>query len=68
MVGQNKLHTYAVKQVFSEQNFGFDDVTKCLQQIEIPDSLHMCLPCSELPYDTSTMVENSRENGEENMK
>ena len=37
---------------FSEKNTGFDDsldVTYCLQQIEMPDLLQMCAPCSELP-------------------
>ena len=30
---------------FSEKKIGYDDsfdVTKCLQQIEMPDSLHVC--------------------------
>ena len=45
MVAQNMLRTYDVKQVFSENNFGFNDsfdVTKCPQQIEMPDLLNMC--------------------------
>ena len=58
MVPQNMLRTYKVKYVFPEKNVGSDDsfdVTKCLQQIEIPDLLHMCAPCSELPSNISTM-------------
>ena len=38
------LHTYDAKQVFSEKIIGFHDsfdVTKCLQQIEMPELLHM---------------------------
>jgi len=31
------------------------DVTKCLQQSEIPDFLYMYAPCSELPSNISTM-------------
>ena len=54
MVAQNMLPMYDVKQVFSGKNFGFDDVSKCLQQIEIPDLFHMCKPCSELPSYIST--------------
>ena len=37
---------------------GYDDsfdVTKCLQQIEIPDVLHMCAQCFELPSSISTL-------------
>ena len=40
------------------QRIEFDDsfdVTKSLQQIEIPDLLHFCTPCSELPSNISTM-------------
>ena len=33
------------------------DVTKCLQQIEIPRLLHMCAPRSELPPNISSMVQ-----------
>ena len=32
---------------------GFDDSER---HIEIPDLLHMCAPCSELPSNTSIMV------------
>ena len=52
VVAQNMLRTYEVKEVFSEKNTRFDDsflISKCHQQIEIPDLLHMCTPCSELP-------------------
>ena len=58
MVAQNMLHAYDVKQVFSETFFGFDesfDVTKCLQQIETPDLLHMCAKANEQPSNTKTM-------------
>ena len=36
-----------------QKKIGFEnsvDVTKCIQQIEIPDLLNMCAPCSELPF------------------
>ena len=40
------LRTYDVNKVFfSEKKIGFDDsfdVTNCLQQIEMPDLLHVC--------------------------
>ena len=53
MVAQNMLRTYEVKCVFCEKKkSGLDDsfdVTKRLQYIEIPDLLHMCATCSELP-------------------
>ena len=56
MVSQNMLSTSEVKKVISgrEKKIGinyFIDVTKCLQQIEIPYLPYMCAPCSELPYD-----------------
>ena len=35
---------------------GTFDVTKCHQQIEIPDLLHMCAPCSELASNISTII------------
>ena len=41
------------------KKIGFDDsvdVTKCLEQIEMPELLHMCAPCYELPSNRSTMV------------
>ena len=44
MVAQKMLRMYDVRKVFSEKKVGFDDsfdVTKCLQQIEMPDLLHM---------------------------
>ena len=60
MVAQNMLHVYEVKQVFSEKKeIGSDDyvdVTKRIQQIEIPNLLHMCEPCSDIPSNISTMV------------
>ena len=40
MVAQNMLRTYEEKYVLLEQEKSFS-VTKCLQQIEIPDFLHM---------------------------
>ena len=43
IAAQNMLRTFDVK--FPKKIFGFDDsfdITKCLQQIEIPDLLHMC--------------------------
>ena len=45
MVAQNMLRTYEIKWVVSEKKSGFGnsfDVTKCLQQFEIHDLLHMC--------------------------
>ena len=45
MVAHFMLRTYDVNKVFSEKKIGFDDsfdVTKCLQQIEMPDLLHLC--------------------------
>ena len=48
MVAQNILRTFEEKEVCSETNFGFDgsfDVTKCHQQIEIPELFNMCAPC-----------------------
>ena len=45
--------------MFTRKNVGFDDsfdVTKCLQQIEIPDLINMCGTCYELPSKISTMV------------
>ena len=60
MVAQNMLRTYDVKQVILA-NVGFDnsfDVTKCLQQIEIPDLLCMCALWNEQPTNIETMVNN----------
>jgi len=37
MVVKNMLHMYDVKEVFFWKDFGFDDVTKCLQHIAMPD-------------------------------
>ena len=46
MVAQNMLRMYDVKKVFfRKKKIGFDDsfdVTKCLQQLEMPDLLHIC--------------------------
>ena len=45
MVAQFTLRTHEGKWVFSGKNTRFDDpfdVTKCLQQIEKPDLLHVC--------------------------
>ena len=58
-VTQSMLRTYEVKQVFSErEKIGFNDsaeVTECIQQIEIPNFLHMCAPCFELLSNNSTI-------------
>ena len=46
MAVEKMLRTNEVKEVFSEEKkIGFDnsfDVTKCLQQVERPDLLHVC--------------------------
>ena len=45
MVALNMSRTYDVKWVISKKRIGFDDffdVTECLQQIAIPNLLHMC--------------------------
>ena len=46
MVAHFKLRTYDVnKAIFRRKKIEFDDsfdVTKCLQQIEMPDLIHMC--------------------------
>ena len=58
MVAQTMLVTNKINRSLPKK-IGFDDsfdVTKCLQQIEIPDLLHMCAPCSELPSNISTML------------
>ena len=42
---EHASHVWCKIGLFREKNIGFDDsfdVTKCLQQIEIPDVLHMC--------------------------
>ena len=54
MVPKNMLRTYEVKWVFSKRKLLFSDVTKCLQQFEIPDLFHICAPCSELPSNIHT--------------
>ena len=44
---------------FPRKKIGFDlsvDLTKCPQQIVIPDLLHMCATCSGLPSNISTMA------------
>ena len=41
------------------KKIGFDesfDVTKYCQQIEIPNLIQVCAPCSELPFNISTKV------------
>ena len=46
--------------IFREEKFDDSfDVTKCLQQFEMPDVWHMSAPCSELPSTISTMGENN---------
>ena len=55
------LRTFKVKLVFFNKIFRFDDsfvVTKCFQQIKIPDLLHVCAPCTELPSNISTTPSN----------
>ena len=45
MVAHFTLRTYDVDTGFFRKKIGFDysfDVTKCLQQIEMPDLLHLC--------------------------
>ena len=42
-----------------QKNIKFNDyvdVTECLWQIEIPDILHVCAQCSELPSNIGTMM------------
>ena len=59
MVAHNMVRTSEIKNVFSEKKSGFDDsfdVTKCIKQPEMPDLLHMCEPCSELPSNISIML------------
>ena len=59
MVAQNVFCTHEVKKIFYEEKIAFDgsfDATKGLQQIEIPDLLDLCAPCSEQPSNISTMI------------
>ena len=45
MVAHLTLRTNDENKVFFRKKIGFDDsfdVTKCLQQIEMPDLLHVC--------------------------
>ena len=45
MVAHFTLRTNDENKVFFRKEIGFDDsfdVTECLQQIEMPDLLHMC--------------------------
>ena len=49
------------KQVFSEKKIGYDDsfdVTKCHQQIKIPDLLHICAYGKEQPSNSKKHVVN----------
>ena len=42
---EHVAHAWCKKGIFREKKIGFDhsfDVTKCLQQIEMPDLLQMC--------------------------
>ena len=54
MVAQNMLRMFDVKKGLFRKKPGFDDisdVTKCLQQIELPDFLHMCAVfCATISY------------------
>ena len=52
MVIRNMLRTHEGKHDFSEMNFKFAtalDRNNCLNQIKLPNSLHMCAHISELP-------------------
>ena len=52
-------HLWSKIGTFRKKNIGYGDsfdVIKCLQQIEIPNLLHMCATRSELPSNISTMV------------
>ena len=49
VVVQNFLRTYKVIKVISENQILRLCRSNCLQQIDKPDLLHMCAPCSELP-------------------
>ena len=45
MIAHFMLRTYDENKVFFDKKIEFDDsfdVTKCLQQIEMPDLLHLC--------------------------
>ena len=53
------LRTYVVNKIFFREKIGFDDsfdVTKCLQQIEMPDLLHVCAKWNEQPSNIETMI------------
>ena len=46
------LYKMVVQSMLLPKNFGFDDyfdVTKCLQQIEMNELLHMCAESTEQP-------------------
>ena len=48
----------AGKQVFFSLNFKFDaasEVNKCLKQIKLPKSLHICALRSEIPSNINSM-------------
>ena len=63
MVAHFTLRTREGKWVFSGKNTRFDDsfdVTKCLQQIEKPDLLHVCAYSNEQPSNLKTMVRGKR--------
>ena len=52
MVAHFTLRTNDENKVFFPKKIGFDDsfdVTKCLQQIEMPDLLHVCATSNEQP-------------------
>ena len=58
MVAENMLRLYDVKKVFSEKKIGFDGsfvVAKCLQQVGIPDLVHMYAYWNEQPSSIKTM-------------
>ena len=61
MVAQNMLRMYEVKYVFPKKiGFGNSfELTKCIQQIEISDLLHLCAPCSDVPYTVRGLIQYS---------
>ena len=49
------LRTNDENRVFFEKKSDYFDVTKCLQQIEKPDLLHVCAYSNEQPSNLKTM-------------
>ena len=50
--------------LFRTKNRIYDSfgATKCLQQIKLPDLLHICAPCTELPSHISTLDKGYKNN------